>query len=311
MTYANQQTWQDLQQCLPEKYRFTADFMPSEEWWDWQGHRIHLDTFRNANAPAKVILFHGVGTNGRQLSLILGGQLAKAGYEVIATDMPTYGMTKVKPNHTVIYDDWINAGDAYINHELAKDDRPIFLYGLSAGGMLTYDVAAQNRKVKGIIGMTFLDQSDKNVRNGTCHDPIVANIGVPLMPLAVKLGLGKVKMKMSLASKMSALCNDKQAMKIFSQDKTSAGNSATFAFLHSYMHHIPANPSEFDVCPVLLTQPMADKWTPLEMSLPFLNRIQKVPVQIVKLDNGGHYPVEPIALEQMNQAILGFLQKHQ
>ncbi|MCE0553639.1 hypothetical protein LQK80_08780 [Bacillus thuringiensis] len=46
----------------------------------------------------------------------------------------------------------------YIDYEQQRDDRPIVLYGLSAGGMETYHVAAKNKKVKGIIGMTFLDQ---------------------------------------------------------------------------------------------------------------------------------------------------------
>lgn len=38
--------------------------------------------------------------------------------------------------------------------------RPIVLYGLSAGGMLAYHVAARVKPgvVKGIVGMTFLDQ---------------------------------------------------------------------------------------------------------------------------------------------------------
>lgn len=255
-TYAEQTIWRELQTRLPEAYRLSDDTAPAEEWWDWNGHRVHLDTYRNPQARAKVILFHGVGTNGRQMSLIIGAPLANIGYETIAIDMPTYGMTQVADGATVTYDDWIQLGSDYIDAELAKDDRPIFLYGLSAGGMETYDVACTNKKVRGIIGMTFLDQTDKNVRNATCHDALTAHFGVPMMQLAVKLGLGNVKMKMSLASKMSALCNDPDAMKIFMRDKTSAGNSVTFAFLHSYMHHAPViAPEDFDICPILLTQP--------------------------------------------------------
>jgi hypothetical protein len=41
-------------------------------------------------------------------------------------------------------------------------------YGLSAGGMLTYHVTALNIKVKGIIGMTFLDALVQQVRDETC-----------------------------------------------------------------------------------------------------------------------------------------------
>lgn len=51
----------------------------------------------------------------------------------------------------------MQCGSDLIDEELKKNDRPIFLYGLSAGGMETYHVAAKNRsdKIKGIIGMTF------------------------------------------------------------------------------------------------------------------------------------------------------------
>ena len=41
-------------------------------------------------------MFHGVGTNGRQISMIAGGPQSKNGFETIMIDMPTYGVTEVK-----------------------------------------------------------------------------------------------------------------------------------------------------------------------------------------------------------------------
>lgn len=310
-TYTQQSAWKQLRDIMPAEHRLPDDFLPQEEWWDWQGHRVHLDCYRNPQVPAKVILFHGVGTNGRQMQMVLGHVLAKHGYETIAIDMPTYGLTQVNPNKTVVYDDWIQLGSDYIDAEKRKDDRPIFLYGLSAGGMETYDVAAKNKKVKGIIGMTFLDQRNPMVHSATVHDCVVDRIGTPLMPLAVKLGLGSLKIPMRLASKMSALCNSPDAMKIFYRDRTSAGNSASIAFLKSYMFHdLVCEPEQFDVCPILLTQPDADTWTPLALSEPFLKRIKRVPVQTVLLPNGGHYPVEAEALATLHQTVLDFIQQN-
>lgn len=94
--------------------------MPSEEWWNWKGNNVHLDTFRNPDAKAKIILFHGVGTNGRQMSMILGGTLAKNGYEVIAIDMPLYGVTEVNKKMLITYNDWVQLGSDYIDYELSK-----------------------------------------------------------------------------------------------------------------------------------------------------------------------------------------------
>lgn len=55
MNYENQTTWKKIMEKLPAEYHFTADYRPAEEWWDYRGHRLHLDTFRNPDAPAKII----------------------------------------------------------------------------------------------------------------------------------------------------------------------------------------------------------------------------------------------------------------
>lgn len=308
MNYSQQTEWKEIQSYLPAKFHFHKDYHPTEEWWEWNGHKVHLDCFRNPHAKVKVILLHGVGTNGRQLSMILGGPLSKNGFEAIAIDMPTYGLTQVKKGRKITYADWVDLASDYINYELSKDQRPIILYGLSAGGMETYHVACQNKNVKGIIGMTFLDQRSLQVRDETTSNLFMSRIATPMTRLACKIGLGDLKLKMSIPSKMSALCNHDEVMNIFLRDRTSAGNSATMRFLASYCY--PNNyiePEDFDVCPILLTQPEQDRWTPLHLSTPFLNRIKKVDVKIVHLEHGGHYPVEQPALDQMHEAIIQFI----
>ncbi|WP_230690692.1 alpha/beta fold hydrolase [Bacillus thuringiensis] len=198
----------------------------------------------------------------------------------------------------------------YIDYEQQRDDRPIVLYGLSAGGMETYHVAAKNKKVKGIIGMTFLDQKNQQVRDETAKNLFMSRVGIPMAGVASNIGLENFKMKMSTASKMSALCNNEKVMEIFNRDKTSAANKASMRFLDSYGNYKPAmEPEDFDVCPILLTQPEQDRWTPLHLSTPFLNKIKKVDVKIVMLENGGHYPVEQPALDQMHDAIVEFIYK--
>lgn len=308
MNYTDQAAWREIQSFLPLAYQLQAGDEPQEEWWQWRQHRIHLDGYRNAAAPLKVILFHGVGTNGRQMSTILGAPLARRGFETIAVDMPGYGLTEVGAGTRVRYDDWVQAGSDLIDAELAKDSRPIVLYGLSAGGMETYHVAALNRKVKGIVGMTFLDQRLPTVRDETALNRFMSRIGGPLLTLSAATPLAAVRLPMALASKMHALVNNKAALKACMADKTSAGNWVTTGFLASYMNYVPAvEPEAFDVCPILLTQPAQDRWTPLNLSELFLRRIHRVPVRKVTLENAGHYPLELPGLDQMVGAIGGFL----
>lgn len=311
--YAEQTAWQELQQFLPERLRLTATAdLPAEEFWDWQGNHIHLDRYANPDAPAKVILHHGVGTNGRQMTLILGKTLADRGWEVTALDDLGYGMTQVANGFTPGYTDWVQMVTDYLAHEKTRDDRPIVLYGLSAGGMLTYHVAAHAPKgtLAGIVGMTFLDQRIPKVAHDTAHDPFTAAVGPALMGTLAKTPLRSMRYPMTAASKMRALANNPDAMKVFLHDDTSAGNAMWVKFLAEYMNYTPdVEPPDFDACPVLLTQPAEDRWSPHELSVPVLSKITKVPVTTVMLDGAGHYPLEEPGLTQMQDAIDAFIRE--
>ncbi|GKX63575.1 hypothetical protein SOASR032_21440 [Pragia fontium] len=310
MSYKFQAAWKQIQQFLPKELQLGEGDLPQEEWWEWRKHSIHLDCYRNPSAPAKVILFHGVGTNGRQMTTILGAPLAKLGYETIAIDMPEYGVTKVAPGALVTYDDWVQAGCDLINAELAKDNRPIVLYGLSAGGMLAYHVAAKSKKVKGIVGMTFLDQNVQQVRDETSFNRLKSRLGIPITGIFGNTIFGRIRFPMSLASKMYALVNNTKALTTCLVDKTSAGKWVTVKFLSSYMYYKPVvEPEQFTVCPILLTQPAEDRWTPIHLSEIFLKRIRKVPVNKVMLKNAGHYPLEQPGLTQLRDATRDFINK--
>ncbi|MBV4459162.1 alpha/beta fold hydrolase [Pseudomonas sp. COR58] len=310
MSYTEQTQWQAIQAFLPPNYRIDASNAPLEEHWPWRGHTVHLDRYTNPTAPARVILFHGVGTNGRQMSTITGLPLFRQGLETVAIDMPGYGETKVATGANVRYDTWVELANDFIEYERARDPRPIFLYGLSAGGMLTYHAAAMNRHVAGIIGMTFLDQQVPRVREQTALSPLMGRLGIPMIHFLARTPLSGLKMPMWLASKMHTLVNDRAALKACLKDHTSAGNWASLRFLSSYLGYTPAmEPESFDVCPVLLTQPAADRWTPLALSQPFLQRLIRVEVATQMLDNAGHYPLEEPGLKQMNEAILAFVER--
>ncbi|RZG75887.1 alpha/beta hydrolase [Acinetobacter wuhouensis] len=309
-SYAEQKAWKELQDRMPENYRLTQDQLPQEYFWQWKENQVHVDYYPRPNSPAKVILLHGVGTNGRQMSLALGHPLAQAGYETMSLDLIGYGLSQYPKKSKIRYEDWVQLVSDFVDTEAKKDSRPIFLYGLSAGGMLTLHVAMQNKNVKGIIGMTFLDQRNLAVKKGTMRFSPLSSVTLPSMKLSAKTPIGNIALPMSLVSKMYALSNDKDALKIMLNDKTSAGNTMSIKFLNSYMNYRPKYEiSNFTQCPVLLTQPAEDRWTPLELSQPVLKQLS-VPHQVVMLPNGGHYPVEAEALEQLKKSSIEFIQQN-
>lgn len=308
-TYLEQASWSQIQSHLPQEWQLDANSLPEEETWNWRGHAIHLDRYRRPDAPARVILFHGVGTNARQMTTILGHPLAQSGIETVAVDMPGYGVTRVAHGKPVTYDDWVQAGVDFLEAEQARDPRPIFLYGLSAGGMLAYHVASRAKvRVAGIIGMTFLDLRDRKVAFGATLTPWLGKLSLPMLGLGKVPGLRRLKLPMFLVGKMHALVNDKAAMKDMMGDGTSSGNWASLAFLQDFMNmRFDVEPEDFDVCPVMLTQPAADGWTPLWMAEAFLGRLRKVQTRTVMLEDGSHYPIERAALVRLHDASLDFI----
>ena len=184
LSYATHGNWRDIQEFLPTELHFTPDYSPVEDWWVWKGNQIHIDNFRNPYAKVRVVLFHGMGANGRHMSLILGGPLWKRGFETMAIDLPGYGETRISPGWNVTYDDWVGLANDFVNAEQTADPRPIVLFGLSSGGMLAYQIAALNQKVKGIVGSAFLDQREQQVKDATSYNLFMSRFGAPFVHIA-------------------------------------------------------------------------------------------------------------------------------
>ena len=70
--------------------------------------------------------------------------------------------------------------------------------------------------------MTFLDQRDATVRRETASDKVSGTIGKFMVGLQCSLGRSQTKMKMKDASKMTALVNDPDCLRIMMNDTTSA-----------------------------------------------------------------------------------------
>jgi pimeloyl-ACP methyl ester carboxylesterase len=305
-TYRDQPFWRQIQRHLPHAWQLTEKSLPDESQWEWRDHLVHVDRYPRPEAPVKLVQLHGVGTNGRMMTTIVGAPLRDRGVEPIAIDLLGYGQTTVASGHNPSYDDWVDQVVDFLSYERSRDPRPIVLYGLSAGGMLAYQAAAIDRNVAGIVGMCFMDQRVQAVRRQVARfGPIGAHS--PVLGSALARVAGGVRVPMALASKMSALVNSDTALKDCLADPTSAGNRVSIRFLDTIVNMHPAiEPDGFDVCPILLTQPTRDRWTPLEISTAFLEPITKVPVTKALLDRGGHYPIEQPALTQLADAIEQF-----
>lgn len=292
---------------MPADFRFSDECSPTEETFKWRNSFLHVDRLSNPDATHKIILHHGLGTNGRLLTAIIGVALVKRGYEVVAIDMPLYGMSENNES-SITYEDWLDVSCQLIESETQRDGKPIILYGLSAGGMLAYHVACIEPRVKGIVGMCFLDLADQSVTDMVSPFPIfIEHLGQSFLNLVGRSPLKKMRIPMKLICKMTALTNDKAILKTLLSDKHSAGARVPFTFLYGLFNYkAEKTPEEFDVCPVLLTQPAVDTWSPLAASQKFYDRLA-AKKSIVMLENAGHYPLEMPGLEQLVNGIDSFI----
>jgi len=299
-------TWKKIQEFLPKDYQWNEELPFLEEFKLWRNSTLHLERFNNPKASHKIILLHGVGTNSRLLNLIAGAKLAEAGYEVLAIDMPYYGMTDNQESY-IRYQDWVEIGCELIRSEKAADNRPIVLYGLSAGGMLAYHIAAETRMVTGIMGMCFIDPQSSVARRRMSTRPNMDEIAFKLLSILPRFLLRNIKIPVKHLLNMDALVNDSNALKLLKKDRCSGGSSVTLDFIHSMMEYSPAIQFEkFDLCPIVLLQPGSDHWTPFSVTEPFWDRVGTQKHRVV-LENGSHYPIEQPALTQMRDAMVDFI----
>ncbi len=304
--YKDTDTWRRMQIYLPEANRITAEIKPAEKIWNWKGHRIHIDYYPSPESPLKIILLHGVGGNGRLLSFA-GIPLYRAGYELLSPDLPGYGLTELR-QEIFTYDMWLEMVVDLIAEEKEKDNRPVVLFGFSAGGMLAYQVACIQREVSGVIATCILDQRCKEVRVNTARNPLLGMIANPLLRISGSI-LPGLRLPMKMVAKMSAIVNNKEFLKLLLKDPASSGVMVPVSFLYSLMTTAPAlEPEKFGHCPFLLVHPENDFWTPVELSRFFYDRLA-CDKNLIILEKAGHFPIEAPGIFQMNDAVKAFLRK--
>jgi alpha-beta hydrolase superfamily lysophospholipase len=308
MRYYTEETyWKKYQEFLPTDLQYSENNLPIEEYWSWKDYEIHLDRMNNPNSPVKIIILHGAGGNGRIVGLF-GNFLSKQGYEYIAPDLIGYGLTHNSKNININYSSWVDCISDLIDIEYAKDNKPIVLFGLSLGGMLAYQVAAKNDKVRGIIVTTLADPRYKSVKDDLAKNKFLSRIGLPI-GIFFKPISDPIKLPIRWVCKMDRITNDKAFSSVFSKDKLGGGSNIKLKFLRTYMNFIPAiEPENFKNCEVLFLQPEKDTWTTIETSKPFYDRLN-CSKKLVLLKNCGHAPYEESGLTTLKIEAINFLNK--
>ena len=302
--YADLETWRVYQGFFPPAMRCMPESTPIEEWWSWKGIDVHIDRMPVAEAPLKVIVLHGAGAYGRVMAP--AAVIAQRnGYETVCPDLPGYGLTAVS-RARFVYPLWVDCIVDLIEAELARDGRPVVLFGVSLGGLLAYQAAARSRKVVGLVATTLADPREPAVRQGFARTRLLGSAGLWMLDKLAPLTDG-LPLPMRHMSKMDRISNITALSELCSHDPLGGGNWVPARFLRTLMSTAPdIEPEDFRVCPVLLAHPGVDRMTEISLSRRFFDRLA-APKRMVVLDGASHMPTEHPGVDQLEDAVVRFV----
>jgi alpha-beta hydrolase superfamily lysophospholipase len=226
------------------------------------------------------------------------------GFETVAPDLPGYGLTDV-PRARLDYALWIDCVVDLIDAELARDGRPVVLFGVSLGGLLAYHAAARSRRVAGLVATTLADPRETAVRQGFARTALLGSAGLWLLHHLRPITDG-LPLPMRYMSKMDRISNKPELAHLCATDPLGGGNWVPARFLRTLMYTAPdIEPEDFRVCPVLLTHPGVDRMTDISLSRRFFDRLA-APKRLVVLEGASHMPTEHPGVDQLEQAVVQF-----
>jgi alpha-beta hydrolase superfamily lysophospholipase len=302
--YADSEAWRRYQPFFPAAMRCTPSTTPVEEWWSWRGLDVHLDRSAVPSSPLKVIVLHGAGAYGRVMApaAVLASQ---HGFETVCPDLPGYGLTRV-PSEQFVYPLWVDCISDLIDAELARDGRPVVLFGVSLGGLLAYHAAARSRRVVGVVATTLADMREPAVRQGFARTALLGSAGLWLLSQLHGVTDG-LPLPMRYMSKMNRISNKPELARLCETDPLGGGNWVPARFLRTLVETAPdIEPEDFEVCPVLLTHPGVDRMTEISLSRRFFDRLA-CPKRMVVLEGASHMPTEHPGVDQLERAVLDFV----
>src|SRR5579871_6689839 len=231
-SYAEENAWQRYQAFFPEAMRCSRETTPTEAWWSWNGIDVHLDRLAVPESPIKVIVLHGAGAYGRVMAP--AAVIArKHGWETVSPDLPGYGLTPVERGRFV-YPLWVDCVSALIDAEIARDGRPVVLFGVSLGGMLAYAAAARSRKVVALVVTTLADPREPQVRKGFARTDLLGSAGLWLLDALSPVTDG-LPLPMRLMSKMNRISNKPELAALCSSDPLGGGSWVPARFLRTFV----------------------------------------------------------------------------
>ncbi|MCC5950977.1 MAG: alpha/beta fold hydrolase [Acidimicrobiia bacterium] len=284
---------------------------PAVSRWQWltDGTALHVHHHPTPRPTprAVVVVFHGGGGHGRMLApfAVAAQQL---GCEVLALDLPGYGHTVVPDPSGVTYQQWIDAS-VQVVEAAAGSDAPVILVGASMGGRLALDVAHQSTApVAEAIVTCLLDPRLASHRRAAARTPALGALGPSVLGLAPRV-TDRLRVPIGWLAPIRLIANSPALARTCATDPLGAASRVPLGFIRSWLQHpLAYEPETFAACRVTLTHPGDDRWTPLELSQRWFERLA-TRGDLVVLEGCGHFPVEQPGIDQLRHALAGAIDR--
>jgi len=274
------------------------------DYWPWRGHLIHLERVGARDAPVRLLLVHGAGGNASALRPY--AELFAGSADVVVPDLPGYGQTVAPDPAGVRYGHWQAVLADLLRAE--DDGRPLVIVGASMGGLLAFDAAAATGLASAVIATCLLDPREPAVRARLTWHPFLGRAARPA--LRVLAGpLARLRLPLAWIADMRHIANDPGMVRALLADPRGGGGRVPLGWMRSFLESVPSVEPERFSTPLVLAHPAEDRWTPVEVSLPFYERIGG-PKRVVMLEGCGHFPLEEpglcTLLDVVRSTISGF-----
>lgn len=166
--------------------------------------------------------------------------------------------------------------------------------------MLAYEVARTGR-VAQVMATCLSDPADPAARRTAARWSFTGG-WAPKVLAAVAPVLGNVRVPIRWLVDMRNMSLDPELSRMCATDPRGGGVRVPLGLLGSFLSYRHIAPEKLTATPVTLVHPAADRWTPPELGIRFLERVG-APTRGVLLEGRGHFPIEQPGVTRMVEVL--------
>lgn len=262
----------------------------TEEWINSAGGKIHLDILVNDVASPTIVFSHGICGYGRLL-VPFANKLYKNGFNVILPDLIGYGHNKGKRGHWKWNELVYNLIDS-CNYAKKKFNSNVFLAGGSMGGSLAYHAVCHGAPVRALASYCLYDFQDVELIKELSSFGRFTSLAIlslrQLSRIAPNFSISVAR----VISSYDNLSDNTEFNNLVKNDPLGCNKMTLTATTEMMGIVLPIPFEKYNIVPILVIQPGADKMISGKFSKRAYNRLGIKEKKYVEVEGRGHWIID-------------------